>query len=53
MGEAAAVLLNYERRTGETLNKEDLTEKGLMEKLIPADYDLKKRVSLPLMSRHS
>ena len=46
MGEAAAVLLNYEKRTGSVLEQKDLTEKGLLEKLIPEDYDLKRRVCI-------
>ena len=48
MGEAAAVLQNYEKRTGDVLAHKDLTEKGLLNKLIPEDYDLKKKVSLYL-----
>ena len=44
MGEAAAVLRNYERRTGETLSREDLEEHRLAEKLTPEDYDLKNQV---------
>ena len=38
------MLRNYEHRTGETLNRHDLEEKGLAAKLIPEDYDLKSQV---------
>ena len=44
VGEAAAVLRNYERRTGETLSRQDLEEHRLAQKLTPEDYDLKSQV---------
>ena len=45
-----SVLHNYEERTGEVLNPSDLTEKRLLDKLIPADYDIKSKVSgLPFL----
>ena len=47
VGEAAAVLRNYERRTGETLSREDLEEHRLAKKLTPKDYDLKCQVPPP------
>ena len=46
--EAAAVLRNYERRTGDVLKRRDLREGTLQDKLIPADYDIKGQV-LPLV----
>ena len=47
VGKAAAVLRNYERRTGQTLSREDLQGKNLAAKLTPADYDLKSQVPHP------
>ena len=46
MGEAAVVLQNYEKRTGDVLTPQDLTEQGLLNKLTPEDYDIKKKVRL-------
>ena len=48
VGEAAAVLTNYERRTGETLSRSDLQNQNLAAKLKPEDYDLKGQVLLHL-----
>ena len=47
VGEAAAVLTNYERCTGETLSCSDLQNHALADKLKPEDYDLKGQV-MPL-----
>ena len=44
IGEAAAVLRNYEGRTGDVLRKEDLTDNILATKLIPEDYNIKGQV---------
>ena len=38
------MLLNYERRTGEVLKREDLQDNVLASKLIPSDYDIKNQV---------
>ena len=40
MGEAAAVLRNYERRTGDVLKRRDLHEGTLQSKLTPEDYNI-------------
>ena len=50
VGEAAAVLRNYKRWTGEVLKREDLQEKALATKLLPIDYDLKSQVTNSLLS---
>ena len=50
VGEAAAVLRNYERRTGDVLRKEDLTDKILATKLTPEDYNIKGQVSPHLIT---
>ena len=50
MGEAAAVLRNYERRTEEVLKQEDLQEKALTTKLLPIDYDLKSQATSSFLS---
>ena len=50
IGEAAAVLWNYERRTGDVLRKEDLTDKILAMKLTPEDYNIKGQVSPHLIT---
>ena len=50
MGEAAAVLSNYERRTGDILKRSDLEEHRLQKKLEPCDYDIKGQVkTLPFL----
>ena len=45
VGEAAAVLRNFERRTGEVLKRSDLQEGRLTSKLAPEDYNLRDQVS--------
>ena len=49
VGEAAAVLRNYEKRTGETLKRRHVREGKLQSRLQPCDYDIKGQVppSLP------
>ena len=44
VGEAAAVLRNFERRTGDVLKRSDLKEGKLASLLTPADYNLKDQV---------
>ena len=55
VGETAAVLRNYERRTGDVLKREDLTDNILATKLTPEDYNIKGQVSphLTMLSRHA
>ena len=48
VGEAAAVLTNYKRHTGETLSRSDLQNQNLAAKVKPEDYDLKEQVLLHL-----
>ena len=51
VGEAAAVLRNYERRTGDVLGHADLQEKALLTKLQLEDYNIKGQVLiLPFIS---
>ena len=45
VGEAAAVLRNFERHTGDVLKRSDLREGHLAELLTPADYNLKNQVT--------
>ena len=49
VGEAAAVLANYERRTGDTLSPADLQDRALADKLLPVNYDLKGQVLTALL----
>ena len=49
VGEAAAMLTNYERRTGVTLSPADLQDRALADKLLPVDYDIKGQVPTVLM----
>ena len=48
VGEAAAILANYERRMGDTLSPADLQDHHLTDKLKSEDYDLKGQV-LPIL----
>ena len=49
MGEAVAILRNYERQTGDILKCGDLHHGTLQEKLIPSDYDIKGQVSTTIL----
>ena len=53
VGEAAAIFMNYERRTGDTLKHWDLCCGTLQKKLIPSDYDIKGQVSTSNFSQLS
>ena len=52
VGEAAAVLMNYEWRTGEILKRGDLRHGTLQEKLTPEDYNIKGQVLSPLFTNY-
>ena len=52
MGEAAAVLMNYEWRTEEILKRGDLRHGTLQEKLTPEDYNIKGQVLSPLFTNY-